>query len=334
MRIRPITLGTSLGALTLVAVALAAPSANAAAPEPSMRFIAASSSNYSRRSSRRITRIVIHTTEGSESSAINWFKNPRSKVSAHYIVAKSGRITRMVQDKDVAFHVRNYNSNSIGIENEGFAHRNTWTAVQVDALKRLVRYLCEKHGVPKNRSAIVGHNELDPSRRSDPGPYFDWNGLIRDIKGGSSGGGGGGGGVKPPPPPPPPSGSRGVEVTAGSLRVRSGVWGTILGSVSRGDRFVLTGRTSGAWREIFWSGRQGWVHGDYLRSVGGTGLQGTAGTLNVRTGPSTGNTRFGWIRAGQRYVQVGSSGSWRKVQYDDRQGWAHGNWLRPLSLSR
>jgi N-acetyl-anhydromuramyl-L-alanine amidase AmpD len=94
------------------------------------REVRAHRANYSARSSRAIRSVVIHTSEGSEESAISWFRNPRSRVSAHYVVSFAGRITRVVPDMSVAYHARRYNADSIGIEAEGHAARDGWTAAQ------------------------------------------------------------------------------------------------------------------------------------------------------------------------------------------------------------
>lgn len=327
--------GWSLGLGSLLVLFGSPPAA--AQSQPAMRWMPAHSSNYSVRSSRVIDRIVIHTVEGSEAGCISWFKNSRSNVSAHFVVAHSGRITRMVQDKNVAWHVRNYNSRSIGIENEGYAQRNTWTNAQYDALARLVAWLCTKYRIPVSRTGIKSHAELDPRRRSDPGPYFNWTRFLNLVRAKQSGGSTPTPPTRPAPKPPAPTptgSARSVETTASTLNVRTSVWGRILGSVPRGAKFVLTGATSGSWRQIYYAGKRAWVHGSYLRGYGGSGQEVTASWLNVRTGGSTRYGRIGAVARGQRYVQLGSSGSWRRIQFDRRGGWAHGSYLVPVRLSR
>ncbi|TMC77576.1 MAG: N-acetylmuramoyl-L-alanine amidase, partial [Chloroflexi bacterium] len=67
-------------------------------------------SNYDVGRTAAITTIVIHETDGSYISALNWFRNPRSRVSAHYLVqAWGGGITQFVAEGDTAFHARNAN---------------------------------------------------------------------------------------------------------------------------------------------------------------------------------------------------------------------------------
>ena len=313
----------ALGALTAL-TGLGQPSA-AEAAFPSVRWIAASSSNYTRRSSaRRINLIVIHTIEGSEAGCISWFQNPRARVSAHYVVSYTGRITQMVRDQDVAWHARNAgNTNGIGIENEGYAGRNNWTTAQLDALAGLVRGLCERYGIPKDRAHIKGHSEIPGNDHSDPGRYFPWDRFMQLVRGGSS---------TPPPAQQPPaqqppqsSGAFAIETTASSLNVRNGVMGTILGQVPSGSRFVVRGQQSG-WYRIDWRGREAWVSGDFARRVSDDGLTVTAGDLNVRSGASTQNGILGQVHAGQKYVALGQDGDWRLIQFDQRRGWVHSDY--------
>ena len=344
---------------------------------PSLRTIPAHSANYTRRSTRSIRRIVLHTTEGSEQSAINTFQNPSSRVSAHYLVSRRGRLTRMVQDKDVAYHVRNHNQDTIGIENEGRASNpNQWTTAQLDTLVELVRALCDRYGIPKDRQHILAHADLDPRRRVDPGPYFPWTDFMRRVRGGSSGGGGSTAtsytvrsgdtlasisartgvsvarlqdlnGISDPdrifvgqvlrlsgstPPPPPPSGAFVGEVTASSLNVRTRAFGTVLGQVTRGARFVVN-RTENGWARIHYRGRDAWVSATYLRLVSGQrAVRVVANTLNVRTGPSTGFRALGTVARDQDYVRLGQDGSWILIQFDGRRGYAHSTYLRDVSV--
>lgn len=324
---------TFVPAMILLVSGLASPEVVEAQSKPSVTWLPAHSSNYSRRSSRSIRKIVIHTIEGAAGAGTSWFRNSRANVSAHYVVAHSGRITQMVQDRDVAWHVRNHNSDSIGIENEGYAQRNHWTSAQYTALARLVAYLCRQHRVPANRSGIKSHAELDPRRRSDPGPYFDWTGFLREVN--ALLGGQTPAPRRPSPQPAPPAPNMrgsGVQVTASRLNVRTGPYATILGAAPRGARYVLTGAVNGKWREIYFQGRRAWLHGDYVTGTSGTAYEVTAATLNVRTGASTRYRIQGRVARGQRYALASTSGSWRRIYYDHRTGWAHGNYLRALAL--
>src|SRR4051812_29445202 len=103
---------------------LVAPTVAFAVDAPAATWRPANPSNYRPHGARLIDRIIIHKTEGTIGSAIDWFKNPASKVSAHYIVAHSGAITQMVAEKDVAYHCREWNGRSVGLENEGWTYRD------------------------------------------------------------------------------------------------------------------------------------------------------------------------------------------------------------------
>ncbi|RME85942.1 MAG: N-acetylmuramoyl-L-alanine amidase [Planctomycetota bacterium] len=140
---------------------------------------------YTPMRSRPIRYVVIHTVEGSYQGCIRWFQSPKSKVSAHYVVSLDGDITQMVKDKDKAWHAGSskYNLEAIGIEHEGWAHKNTWTDAQYRASARLTRYLCLRYSIPMDRSHIISHAQIAPKRRSDPGPYFDWDYYIRLVRG-------------------------------------------------------------------------------------------------------------------------------------------------------
>ncbi len=133
--------------------------------------------HYTPSSYRTIRYVVLHTIEGTAEGAVSWFRNPRSEVSAHYIVAKDGRLIQVVREKDIAWHAGNwsYNRHSIGIEHEGYADRNTWTDAQYAASAALTRAICDRYGIPKTRAHIIGHDEVPGATHHDPGRFFDWD---------------------------------------------------------------------------------------------------------------------------------------------------------------
>ena len=294
-----------------------------------MRWIPAHSSNFSVRSSRTITRVIIHTVEGSEGGCIGWFQNPKSNVSAHYVVSHAGRITQMVANKDIGWHAGNwsYNQTAIGIENEGYAGKNNWTQVQYERLAWLTRWLCNTYGIPKDRQHIIGHVEVPNQSHWDPGPNFNWTKFMNLVKSG----GGSGGGSQPSPSPAPAASGSGISVTASTLNVRSAVWGTILGQVHSGDKFAVAGNSQG-WNKIWWRGRTAWVHAGYTKAYSGTAEEVTVSALNVRTGPSTGYAIIGVSSNGQRYVRLGLSGAWANIQFDARKAWFHSGYTKSVTL--
>jgi len=284
------------------------------------RFIAADSSNFSRRSSRSISKIVIHTIEGSEGGAISWFQNPRSNVSAHYIVSHAGRITQMVRDRDVAWHARGVNFESIGIENEGYAGRNGWTDVQMNTLARVVRELCDQYGIPKNRRHIIGHHEVSGSGKSDPGRFFDWDRLIRQINGGK-------------PSSPPPSG------TPATYTVRSG--DTLNGIAAR------FGTSASALARLNGISNPSLIRvGQVLRLPQGSttpttpppaptdprgrfAVEVTASALNVRSG--VWGAVLGQVARGERFVVDRQRSGWYRIAYRGRDAWVSGRYVRRVS---
>lgn len=323
---------TTLALLTLASLGPGA-SVCSAQPFPQVREVRAHRANYSARSRRTIRRIVLHTIEGSEQSGINTFRNPRSRVSAHYLVSKRGRITRLVPDMSIAFHVRNNNSDTLGIENEGFARRNGWTTAQYEALAKLTRALCDKYRIPKDRRHILAHSELDGRRRNDPGRYFDWTRFMALVRGGSSSAGGGSttsagiSAVVDGVGSATTGGRSIVEVAADDLNVRSAPNGQVLGQVDRGARFVAAGR-SGDWTRIDWRGREAWVATRYLRGASGTIDMVRVSSLNVRAGPSTSSGRLGQLSRDQAYVRLARQGLWVLIQFDHRRAWVHSAYTR------
>ncbi|MEH1016571.1 N-acetylmuramoyl-L-alanine amidase [Micromonospora sp. CPCC 206060] len=157
---------------------------------PPAAWVPASSSNYtvsSRESAYPINYIIIHTMQGSYAGSISWFQNPSASVSAHYLLRSSdGAVTQMVRDKDIAWHAGNwtYNTQSIGLEHEGYVNDASW---YTDAMYRssaaLTKYLCDKYGIPKDRTRIIGHNQVPGATHTDPGPNWNWTYYMQLVTG-------------------------------------------------------------------------------------------------------------------------------------------------------
>jgi photosystem II stability/assembly factor-like uncharacterized protein len=162
-------------------------------------WIPASSANFqaaSRPVSGPITQIVIHATQGSFTSAINWFRNRRAHSSAHYVVRSAdGAVAQLVANSDVAWHAgnRKVNAASIGVEHEAFVNDCTWfTTAMYRSSARLVATLAQQHGIPLDRRHIIGHNEVpDPvhprrrggaSNHTDPGPCWNWRTYMALVR--------------------------------------------------------------------------------------------------------------------------------------------------------
>jgi hypothetical protein len=146
-------------------------------------------SNYSHhhRSASSVRLVVVHVTEGSYRGTIRWFRNPRARASANYVVGRDGRVAHMVPDSDVAWHAGNgwVNAHSIGIEHEGYAELDgTFTDAEYRASAHLLATLLRRYHLPADRGHVIGHNEVpDPNRRgffggfahhTDPGAFWDW----------------------------------------------------------------------------------------------------------------------------------------------------------------
>lgn len=150
--------------------------------------------------------IVIHDTEGSYASTLQWFQNPAVGSSAHYVVrAQDGHIAQMVANRDVAWHAGNWyvNGHAIGVEHEGYAIQGaTWYTEQMyQASAALVRWLAHTYRIPLDRAHIVGHDDIPGPTAAfqagmhwDPGPFWDWAhymDLLRAPRGAPAAGPGG-----------------------------------------------------------------------------------------------------------------------------------------------
>ncbi len=157
-------------------------------------WIPAYSGNYStsNRGLADIKYIIIHDTEGSYSSAVNWFKDPDAQVSAHYILRSSdGHVAQMVDEKDVAWHDKCFNANTVGIEHEGYSAKpELWyTEAMYMASAKVTAYLADKYNIAKTHttSSIMGHGDApDCSTHTDPGPGWDWDHYMELVQTGGA----------------------------------------------------------------------------------------------------------------------------------------------------
>tara|TARA_Y100000741_G_C18135355_1_gene510855 strand:- start:100 stop:822 length:723 start_codon:yes stop_codon:yes gene_type:complete len=148
--------------------------------------------NFSKkvRKNKNIKLIVIHYT-GMQSriESIKRLSNPKHNVSCHYLIDRKGQILKMVDDNKVAWHAgkskwKNYNNlnkYSIGIELVNKGHEfgyEKFTIPQVNNLIKLCLNLKKKYKI-KN-SNIVGHSDIAPLRKKDPGEKFPWQKLKKN----------------------------------------------------------------------------------------------------------------------------------------------------------
>ena len=128
--------------------------------------------NFSSRSGQSIDAIVLHyTTSRNVHGSISWFQNPASKVSAHYIVDRDGKIYQLVKDSDKAWHCYGFNTTSIGIEHVA-APGDRLTTEQEQASAALIRWLISEYEISLDR--IYGHrwNPEEPGGTSCPGSLW------------------------------------------------------------------------------------------------------------------------------------------------------------------
>lgn len=159
--------------------------------------------------------IVSHITEGNFDGAVSWLCNLRSQASSHFVVARDGRITQLVDLKEAAWingtstdssksnhysrstlklvrdRKTNANYYTIGIEHEGFSNQGNGklTDIQLEATVWLHKHIIKEVkriysvDISLDREHIVGHYQIDPIRKPNcPGANFQWVELIEALK--------------------------------------------------------------------------------------------------------------------------------------------------------
>jgi N-acetylmuramoyl-L-alanine amidase/Bacterial Ig domain len=176
--------------------ALAATAA-AATDLPGVRFVAASPRNYAHthRAAAAIRMVVVHDIEGSAAGAISWFRNPRARASANFVVSRDGEVTQMVPTWATAWHAGNgyVNAHSLGIEHEGYVNvKGIYTDAEYRASAKLVAQLARTYRIPLDRTHVIGHNQVpDPNHpwlkggfahHKDPGKFWDWTRYMSYVR--------------------------------------------------------------------------------------------------------------------------------------------------------
>lgn len=106
------------------------------------------SPNYSSRGGAKVTLLVAHDCEGSYAGSLNWFSQPKSKVSAHLVLSENGlEATQMVSFANKAWHACDFNPMSIGIEMAGFAAKG-FAAPEWQAAANIFAFLLHRYGLP------------------------------------------------------------------------------------------------------------------------------------------------------------------------------------------
>ena len=124
-----------------------------------------------------------------ESAAINKLTNIQSEVSCHYLIKKNGEILTLVPDLYIAWHAgksawkkyKSLNNNSIGIEITNPGHNFSYkkfSKKQISSLLKLSKFLIKRYSInPRN---ILGHSDIAPERKQDPGEKFPWKRIAKN----------------------------------------------------------------------------------------------------------------------------------------------------------
>lgn len=320
--------------------------------------------------------LVMHyTAGGSAQESITWLADKRSKASAHVVIAKDGSITQMVDFNRRAWHagaskwrgVKGLNSASIGIELDGFGflggagpgrwrfrntvipdaqvlvarHRfgtpnggwATYPRTQLDVALELAKLLIRTYGLEE----VIGHDDISPGRKQDPGPAFDMAAFRVGAMGPS----------RPDAGMPVPVGRAGgarFRVTA-TLNVRSGPGAsnpTVAGSPLAEGTFVRALQDQGGWKQVTAEGSAvaGWVSARFLEPAP-QALFTVATTLNVRTGPGAAKATVPGspLPEGTIVEGLADEGSWKRVAVQGAVdgsagvvGWVSARFLQPAVI--
>ena len=142
-----------------------------------------------RKKGHKIKYIILHYTAiKSDYMAIKHLIDKKNRVSSHFLINKKGKIFSLVDIKKRAWHAgqsfwkgdRDINSNSIGIELDNTGHYinfERYTKNQVDSLIKLLNFLKKKYDI--DNLNFLGHSDISPFRKNDPGEKFPWKKLSK-----------------------------------------------------------------------------------------------------------------------------------------------------------
>lgn len=153
-----------------------------------MRIAHRPSPNHGERAPGTLIDILLlhYTGMDSEEGALAWLTDERSEVSAHYFVHEDGRVVQLVDEARRAWHAgrsrwagaTDINSRSIGIEIANPGHEFGYRAfpdAQMAAVIALGGAILARHAIPPER--VLGHADVAPDRKQDPGELFPWDRL-------------------------------------------------------------------------------------------------------------------------------------------------------------
>ena len=155
-----------------------------------MTIIDKASPNFDSRDGHAIDMLVLHYTGmKSAANALDRLCDPTAKVSAHYAIDEDGKIYQLVAEENRAWHAgvsfwrghTNINQRSIGIELVNPGHDYGYRAfpqAQMVSLAELCKDILSRHAIPARN--VVGHSDIAPERKEDPGELFDWQWLAHE----------------------------------------------------------------------------------------------------------------------------------------------------------
>ena len=142
-----------------------------------------------RRAGAAIDILLVHYTGmPTARSALERLCDPAAQVSAHYVIDEDGTVHALVPEDRRAWHAgagywkgeRDINSRSVGVELVNPGHEwgyRPFPAAQMEAFAELALGILDRHGILPHR--VLGHSDVSPARKEDPGELFDWEGLAR-----------------------------------------------------------------------------------------------------------------------------------------------------------
>lgn len=321
--------------------------------------------------------LVMHyTAGGSAQESITWLSDKRAKASAHVVIARDGSITQMVDFNRRAWHagtstwkgVKGLNSASIGIELDGYGFlgnagagkwkfrgtvipdsevlvgthklgtpRGGWARYprpQLEVALELAKLLVKTYGLVD----VIGHDDISPGRKQDPGPAFDMPAFRAGCMGTPAAA------PSAPGAPASPGGPR-FRVTT-SLNVRTGPGAsnaTVAGGPLAAGTLVRGGQDQDGWKQVTaeGSGVAGWVSARFLEPAPQALFTVTAATLNVRGGPGASNATVPGSPLPEGTVVEGleDDGGWKRVAVQSAQnghtdivGWVATRFLQPAVI--
>ena len=148
------------------------------------------SPNFEERDKRDIKFVIIHYTGMKPlRKTMEKFKDPAEKVSCHWLISESGKIYKVVEEKNIAWHCGKsswksfvgMNEYSIGIELDNSGHGKqykSFSKYQMKSLAKLLKKILSKYNISYKN--VLAHSDIAPERKIDPGEFFNWSYLAKN----------------------------------------------------------------------------------------------------------------------------------------------------------